>query len=358
MTMKPYQVEQYLKITRAERLRWQQDGRLPIAGYADKRLYGDVVEVPYFSDMAIMQRAHLVPEWRAQDKEARRAARSQATKLATGKINASKARLQSLRAQILADIEAARALPDSIRAESLAVLRLAFWTVLISRWAKYHQVRSRRKKLRARGAAWAQREADRARAIYQAKNRAIAVLQRSQFVGLSFYRPQWPDRIDVVLCWQHETFRREWNQALCRSDYMNPLAYYRFAKDAVEACGDCGIQRERDHYSLYHTVVCVPQLPTLRFSFHTPFPVGRDFLPAPDGLPLAAEHREQEGVFRFGRPVTDEEAQLWPELRVMREHAQALAEADLVLPAPVLVPLAPEQLSLLEEHQVVEEAAA
>lgn len=60
---------------------------------------------------------------------------------------------------------------------------------------------------------------------------------------------------------------------------------------------------------------------------HTPYPIGREFLPDPDSLPQTPpSHLPHDGLWRFGRTVNEDEMRLWPEVKVRRELDAALAE--------------------------------
>jgi hypothetical protein len=86
-----------------------------------------------------------------------------------------------------------------------------------------------------------------------------------------------------------------------------------------------------DYFALYAMRVAVPAVPET-FSFHVPHAIGSAFLPAPQTLPRV-KHVEQEGLFRFGRPLTPDEARFFTEAAVERALAAALADLDHMLAA-------------------------
>ncbi|MCM3737575.1 hypothetical protein M3215_17675 [Bacillus cytotoxicus] len=62
---------------------------------------------------------------------------------------------------------------------------------------------------------------------------------------------------------------------------------------------------------------------TKDFSFHIPFPLGSDFLPSPNAI-VAIHHEEQEGLFRFGRALLDEEKIIFKEKSIIKYFEEAI----------------------------------
>src|SRR5258706_9799514 len=93
-------------------------------------------------------------------------------------------------------------------------------------------------------------------------------------------------------------------------------------------CGECIVTVEADYFALYAMRVAVPAVPET-FAF----------LPAPQTLPRV-EHAEQEGLFRFGRPLTPDEARFFTEAAVERALAAARDDLDRTLAAAAATALA------------------
>src|SRR5260370_34039282 len=72
-----------------------------------------------------------------------------------------------------------------------------------------------------------------------------------------------------------------------------------------------------------------PYTTLFRSSFHVPYPIGKAFLPPPHALDRV-EHAEQDGMFRFGRPLLEGEKLLYREKVVEANFALALAEARMI----------------------------
>lgn len=73
-------------------------------------------------------------------------------------------------------------------------------------------------------------------------------------------------------------------------------------------------------------VLSISQEDMLRFSFHMPYPIGKNIFPAAKKLPHV-EHEEQDGLFRFGRPLLVQEKIIHREKDVLAHFEQALEAA-------------------------------
>jgi hypothetical protein len=83
---------------------------------------------------------------------------------------------------------------------------------------------------------------------------------------------------------------------------------------------------------LYHVEVSAEAFPELSFSFHIPYPIGKRYFPALAELP-AVKHMEQDGMFRFGRPLLDDEKITHRERDVLMYFECALAEVKVAYAA-------------------------
>lgn len=78
--------------------------------------------------------------------------------------------------------------------ELSAVLQLAYWMAIVSRWAKTNREK-------ARGAVkYGESYVARVQTWYQLKNQAFQLLLQTPYVQVSFYRPEEPDKISLTLC--------------------------------------------------------------------------------------------------------------------------------------------------------------
>jgi hypothetical protein len=154
---------------------------------------------------------------------------------------------------------------------------------------------------------------------YRRKNEALQVLVKTPFAHLTFYRPEEADKWSLSLCDEHYEMRKEYFY----EDKWSFFAHY-FAE--IKQCTRCEFSVEKDYYSLYHIEISTALFPELPFSFHLPYPIGKTFLPSTKKLPKV-EHTEQDGIFRFGRPLLEGEKILYREKDVEARFAQALTEA-------------------------------
>jgi hypothetical protein len=156
-------------------------------------------------------------------------------------------------------------------------------------------------------------------AWYERKNQAMLLLAQTPYARLSFYRPPDPDKTYLWLCEDHY-------EEKCEGYYANIWEFYYHNSALVKNCSQCVVSQEKDYYSLYYLEITTTAFPDVRFSFHMPYPIGRACLPDPQQLPRV-EHREQDGLFRFGRALVANEKIIYRERDVQVSFEQALTEA-------------------------------
>ncbi|HEU5367032.1 MAG TPA: hypothetical protein VFU69_01150, partial [Ktedonobacterales bacterium] len=200
----------------------------------------------------------------------------------------------------------------------VAVLQLAYWTMWVSRWAKEYRLKGQSALKRAPmyqqcSSAW-----------YARKNDAMRLLARTPHASLAFYRPEEPDKLSLNLCSHHYELKRE----LC---YESKWDFYADYRPEVRRCSKCYVEEERDFYSLYYLEVRAEPFPDLCFASHLPYPLGKAFWPRPETLPQV-DHLEQDGLFRFGRALLDDEKIIYREQDVLARFEAALADVQQYYP--------------------------
>lgn len=309
ISLSPATVEGLLKCTRTERLRWTSEGKLPVVCY-DSWKYGDF---PCYDRWAL---EHISQEklakWREEHAKKVKANRA----AASAKAKETKKKNKAIRS------EAGEALKKMLVAwskdslEEGAMLELAFWTMWASRWAKLNELKKRRARTEEKKNSYAE-SVD---AWYSFKDDALRVLSQSLLAKVSFYRPENPDKVSVFFCEEHmEEIRdmREWYGYFPVIDafYDNPKKYRK--------CPNCIVEEEKDYYSLYYIEIAKGDF---RFSFHVPYSIGKEYLPDWHTLPQVSQE-ENEGVFRFGRPISEDEMIVYTERKVSEKLDVALEKA-------------------------------
>jgi hypothetical protein len=312
IAVEPWELEKQLGCTATERKRWVSDGKLVPLATRSVRRSGKELVYPVFDRRDV---ARMTPETLARFREEH--ASLVAMRRQTGARNARESRIRYAEARKLALSRVEEACEEGVRLDSpelTAVLRLAFWTQMASRWAKENMVKS------VHATKHSARYRKRMEAWYQRKNEALQVLAHSPYARISYYRPEDADKIDLEFCAGHyEIFREGY--------YEGKWDFYACHKAELHACPACRISVAREYYALYVIEISAPTSPASTFSFHIPQPIGKAFLPPARTLPLVS-HVEQEGLFRFGRKLYDEEKTLYREQDVETHFAQALAEAS------------------------------
>ncbi len=312
LAVPPWEVETTLGCTSTERKRWVADGKLPILEY---RTFHKVArDLPYpVHDRRII--ANLSPEtierWRAEQRAFAQLRRKTGVRKATESREAHQQSRQTFRQHW----ETIVAIWKEHSSPALAAaLQLAYWTVWASRWAKENHLKCQGA---LKHAAMYQLRSD---AWYTRKNDAMQVLARTPSARLAFYRPEEPDKLSLNLCSHHYETKRELG-------YESKWDFYADYRPEVRRCAKCYVDEERDFYSLYYLEVRAEAFPDLCFAFHMPYPLGKAFWPTPQSLPQV-EHLEQDGLFRFGRTLLDDEKITHSEQDVLAHFEAALAEVQ------------------------------
>lgn len=304
-----FDVENLLACSKTERTRWTKEEKLPVVRY-DTFKYGDF---PLYDRWFI---EHLPEEeiaaWRAEHDAEVAAHRAGAAAKAQKTRQANADKRASFKKELASMIK-------GWYKEGFAkgaMMELAYWTMWANRWAKLCEMRMRcAKQERTR-----EKYADGKDAWYEKKNEAIKVLSASGFCRLSFYRPESPDKVSVYFCEEHfEQFR----DARSYGMFDNVMQAYWFDPQLYDRCPACHVEKERDYYSLYFLEIGDKDC---TFSFHTPFPIGKTFLPSKKAIPRV-EQDEDEGMFRFGRPLSPDEVVTHTEKLTLKKFDEALEKA-------------------------------
>ncbi len=279
----PTTVENFLGCTRSERKRWQQEKKLKIVGYREF----DYGEFPVFDCLSIVSITPATLEkWRKKIEQDKAKKKKEAVKKAqkTKKLHEAKRAIVKFQYEVACQEWAEKA-PDAIW-----TLKLAYWTIYASRWAKTYQLKAR-KATKYEANYLAQKEI-----WYDFKNQAIAILACSPYAQLGFYRPENPDKIyrNYYWCDEYEIPTKKKFEIINWDDRTGRV------KVAVE------YGRSKDYYSLYCLTLLIPGIKET-FSFHSPFDVAFKNFPPIFDLPFVEQQEAYEGVFRFGRELSEDE---------------------------------------------------
>jgi hypothetical protein len=308
----PGELETLLACTPSERKRWISDGKLPVLGYRAFRKAGQDLSYPVHDRRCILSLTQVeIAHWRGEHRKLVDLHR----KTGAQKAQFSRKANQQARRDFFTSLEEMMCEWERCGSPQLAAaLKLALWTQWASRWAKENQF----KQLHA--IKYQALYLERRDVWYARKNEAMAVLAQMPYARLFYYRPEEADKCSLGLCDEHYEMRRELG-------YENKWVFFADFGEEIRQCPRCHARVAKDYYALYHLEVEAAAFPELRFSFHVPYSIGKAFLPSPHALPRV-EHTEQDGIFRFGRPLLEDEKVLYREKVVEANFALALAEAQ------------------------------
>ncbi|MDF0555709.1 hypothetical protein [Kamptonema sp. UHCC 0994] len=311
LAVEPIELEELLQCSKSERKRWVKEGKLPILEYRSFRKSGMALEYPVHDRRFILSLTPAdIQQWREEHRSQIKTNRQTGAQIAS---ESRKEHEQSREAFSSAWEKIIEEWQEKGSAEISAILQLAYWTVWASRWAKENQLKS------LRAIKYNEQYEQQREQWYQRKNQAIQLLAQVPYGILAFYRPVDADKLYLKLCDNHYEMMKE-------GYYWDKWEFYYHNRKLVHKCRECIYTETRDYYSLYYLEIKTEQFPDFTFSYHTPYTMGKKFLPHPETLPYV-DHVEQDGIFRFGRPMLEQEKIIHREKDVLVKFEKALAEA-------------------------------
>lgn len=307
----PTKLQDILDITSTERKRWTSEGKLKVDHYDSFYKWGRDNGFPMYDAFEISKiTAETIEVWRSEHKKNVRENRKNAIErsISTRKRN------QVIQRKFY-EKEWKEMLSKwfKVNGELGVTLQLSFWTVWLSRWAKEFQSKSFR--ARTRGVQFNNKKEQ----FYELKNDAMELLMRSPYTKLSFYSPHSPHKIfNLQFCSNHYSI---WCD-LREFEYVGKWDFFQMYEKAITSCPGCAFDQVADYYSLYYLSVNSVELEDFRFSFHIPYPIGKNIFPPQHDLEKVF-HKEQEGVFRFGRSLFEEEKIIFTEKEVLNHFNEA-----------------------------------
>ena len=307
LAVDPVELEEILKCSAAERQQWIEQGKLPILEYRSFRKSGIHLEYPVHDRRFILNLTQTdIKNWRQEPKELIQNHRQKPVQINTENTEQneqSRVAFSSAWEKIIVDWN------EQGSEEISATFQLAYWTVWASRWAKENQLNSKavgsNEIYETHQQEW-----------YERKNQAVKLLIEMPYAMLYFYRPPGADKLYLELCDDHQEMMKD-------GYYWDKWEFLNQNRRLVTKCRECVYCETKDYYSLYYLEIKSDKFPDFSFSYHTPYTIGRKFLPHPETLP-AVDHVEQDGIFRFGRPLLEQEKVIHTEKDVLLKFEAAL----------------------------------
>ena len=307
------ELEETLQCTKTERIRWTKEEKIEVGDYEIIRKAGRSLHVPHYDILSVHHAIEKIPAWRKEHEENK----VKRKKEGINKTKETKAKQQTMREDSKKHFRALLVKWHSVDGYVGASFELAFWTTWINRWAKEFQL----KKSRCRSAEKEKEYEEKISAFYQMKESAIKALVQSPFASLSFYRSDRPHKVDSVHFCEHHFSNwcdeREFG-------YISKWDYFWMNESRIKNCSSCQVSEiQKDYYSLYVVEIKDPRIQDHRFCFHLPYPIGEPFMPSKNKI-KRTDAEEQQGMFRFGRPLVSDEKIVYTEKRVQEGFQEAL----------------------------------
>ena len=270
-------LDKLIHITYRERRFYLETNKLRILFYTTYPKHDGEYPV-YSAYQALYEIPELLPQWKEEYLTYRKQKREEYKESKEYK------NILSIREQAKQEKKELSKFWKSLPKEEGLTLEIAFYLRLANHWAKTDGVK-RETTLK----------------FYEIKNKFVNLLQYSKLAKLYFYRPEYPDK------------------------YLHSKHYsYDYDFDEEFEDDDCCVIK--DYYSLYYLEI---KYEDMKFSFHTPYPIGKEFFPKHYTLPKI-DHSEEESYygFRFGRGMFEDEKIMFTKDHVVRRLSRLLPQAQ------------------------------
>lgn len=308
LSVEPYELEQVFNINKNTRKKWTEKGYLPIVGYCSLNKFGKEITYPIYDRFKLSEIAKdTLEKWKHEELKIKEENRKKALLKALDTKKKNKEKFDKFK-------EEWESLINNLYAKDklLAITyELAYWTVWISRWAKENQKKS------FTATKYKEKHKKRKEGLYELKNIAIKYLLKTPCEVLGFYRnPLKADKIDFHLCRYHFY---EYKDEVGFYGSLSIKDYFESHKDEIMVCPDCIVDIKKDYYSLFYLELKNDEIPDFKFSFHTPYPLGKEFFPDKDTLKRVNHVENSDGLFRFGRNLFENEKIIYKEKFVEKQ---------------------------------------
>jgi hypothetical protein len=318
LAVDPEELDELLGCNPTERIRWINEGKIPILRHNFFVEDGIIWKYPLHERrfvISLSQDKAKIQKWRDDYEALIKRKRQIASQAATE----TRKRNKKARQDFISSWDGIKSeWRQKGSPEISAVLQLAYWTVWAERWAQENALKTY--KARTNYFIYSQRRKE----WQDRRNQAVEFLWKTPWSKLFFYRPKKADKISIDLCHKHLLMRY-------RSDFYNKWEYFYYNRETVLKCPHCDYSEEKDYYSLYYLEIKTEQFPEFSFSFQTPHPTGQTFLPNPETLPKLY-HIHRDDIFRDGRALLEQEKIVLRENDVLANFEKALADAKGYLP--------------------------
>ena len=317
LAMRPSDVEKILKCTKAERNRWTNDGKLKLSHMNKFNKWGRTIKYPMYDRYFLMQiTPNHLEAWRREYEE-------------TKKINSVKASQRAKETETANAIKKNnfnnewREIVKQWSKEDMymsAAFQLAYWTVLVSRWANEYHLKTCGANVRKKDEYNVKK-----RYYYGLKDKAIMLLTKTPFARISFYRPDDPDKMDLCFCDKHY---EDWVDQRSYAVFMDRWMYFGMNEEIIRGCPDCKCDIDEDYYSFYYIEIeARDKAPDSYFKFYIPYPKAKQFLPNPSSLNMAYNKQKSNdsSLLRFGRILFENEKIIYSERTVTEHFEEAMA---------------------------------
>lgn len=324
-SLKPQAVEELLNITKTERTRWTKEGKFEIIGHEEFRSWGKTLKVNLFDRIQIYTLSkETIESWRKEYEDKKK----QNHKKGLVKAKETKIKNNFLREDFKKKFKEKLVEWHKINLQMGATFELAYWTMWVSRWAKEYHSKALNPNSRKK-----QEYFEKEEMFYQLKNTAIFYLLKSEYKKVGFYEPEYPHKISVKYCNKHYSKFNKVNADIdCFNDYIPTWQFAHNHLEEIKSCTKCDCIIQENYYSLFYLSIQNTQI-NYNFSFHTPYEIGKSIFPNINDLDKV-EHQEQEGIFRFGRTLFEDEKVIYTEKFVLKQFNNALNKFKIYYDSP------------------------
>jgi len=310
------EVEEILNCTKLERKRWGEQGLLNIIGYREFSKWGKYLESPLYDRLHIYSiKEKDIENWKENYNNYKKENKKEAIKKGKETKNLN----DKTRENFKEEFKKLLASWYKIDSKLGVTYELAFWIVWVSRWAKENQLKAFAAKSKK------DEYLIQVNFLYKLKNQGIELLLKSNFKTLGLYRPEDCDKYtDLSFCENHYEYWCSEREFM----YIPKWEYFENNIKQILRCKDCTVNIIKDYYSLFYLEIRSPQIPDYKFGFHTPFGIGKNIFSDVGEIPNII-HKEQDGLFRFGRSLFQDEKTIYRETFVLKKFTDVVEKYKL-----------------------------
>lgn len=105
---------------------------------------------------------------------------------------------------------------------------------------------------------------------------------------------------------------------------MSKWTFFEKHKEDIQDCSNCSYGAGEDYYSLYYLEIKYKEVKDYKFNFHTLYDLGKSIFAKKDELPQVEHGGNEDGIFKFGRSLFEDEKVIYREKDVTKKFLETI----------------------------------